>query len=201
MDGGRMSSHPFTAARIEDAMSGSRSSDVWRGAVAGAVGGLVGSTAMVAFNHALSALGVGRNDQGWRQQHRRAQAEPNETDGTIADEPASEKVASNAVEALTGTPLDDGGKKAGGMLVHHAFGATMGALYGAAAARVPQLAAGAGLPYGAFVWVTGAEVGVPLAGLSKPPSAYPPARHAASLGTHLVYGLMVETVRRWMTRR
>lgn len=176
-------------------------SDIWRGALAGAAGGVAGAAAMVGFNHALSALGVGRDDHGRRTPHRRGQAEPNETDGTVPDEPASEKVASNAVEAVTGEPLADRGRKVGGSLVHHAFGAGMGAVYGAAVARLPALAAGAGLPYGALVWITATEIGVPLAGLSKLPSVYPPVRHATSLATHLVYGLTLETVRRWMTRR
>lgn len=178
-----------------------RSDDVWRGAAAGLLGGVVGSAAMVGFNHALSAAGVARDDRGRRKQHRRTDAEPNETDGTIPDEPASEKAVSNLVEGMTGEPLGDRGKKVAGSVAHHAFGATLGALYGAAAARVPRLAAGLGLPYGAFVWLTATEAGVPLARLSKSPDAYPPARHAASLGTHLVFGLTVEAVRRWMTRR
>lgn len=175
--------------------------DIWRGAAAGAIGGLVGSSAMVVFNHLLAATGFGRDDTGRRKQERRVAAKPNDTDGTIADEPASMKVASNVTEAITGKPLGEQGKKIGGPIVHHAFGAVAGALYGAAAARVPQLAAGAGMPYGAFVWLTGPEGGVPLSGLSRSPASYPPQRHAASLATHLVFGAAVEAIRRWMTRR
>lgn len=177
-----------------------RSDDIWRGAAAGAVGGVIGSAAMVCFNHALAASGVGRDDHGRRTQHRRADAEPNETDGTIPDEPASEKAVSNLVETMTGEPLGDRGKKVGGSVAHHAFGATLGAVYGAVAVLYPRIAAGGGLPYGALVWLTATEAGVPLAGLSKPPGAYPPVRHAASLATHLIFGLTVDRVRRWMTR-
>lgn len=156
---------------------------------------------MVGFNHVVAALGVGRHDHGRRKAHRRATAEPNETDGTIPDEPASEKAVSNIVEAVSGKPLSDRGKKIGGTIAHHAFGATLGALYGAAATRVPRLAIGAGAVYGAVVWLTATEAGVPLAGLSKRPAAYPPARHAASLATHVVFGITVDAVRRWLARR
>ena len=178
-----------------------KSDDIWRGAAAGALGGVIGSAAMVCFNHALSAAGVGRDDRGRRKQDRRAHAEPNETDGTIPDEPASEKSVSNLVETMTGASLGDRGKKVGGSLAHHAFGATLGAVYGAAAARFPRIAAGGGLPYGAFVWLTATEAGVPLAGLSKHPAEYPLERHASSLATHLVFGLTVERVRSWIARR
>lgn len=177
-----------------------RSDDIRRGAAAGALGGLIGSAAMVCFNHALAAAGIGRDDRGRRKPHRHADAEPNETDGTIPDEPASEKAVSNLVETMTGEPLGDRGKKVGGSIAHHAFGATLGAVYGAAAALFPRIAAGGGLPYGAVVWLTATEAGVPLARLSKPPDAYPLVRHAGSLGTHLVFGLTVEGMRRWMTR-
>jgi hypothetical protein len=175
--------------------------DVWRGAVAGAIGGAVASSAMVLFNHLLGSTGFGQQDRGRRKQHRRTDAKPNETDGTTSDEPASEKVASNVAEAISGEALSDRERKIGGSIVHHAFGAAAGALYGAAAARMPALAAGGGLPYGALVWVAGPEVGLPLTGLSRRPSEYPPSRHVASLATHLVFGGTVEAVRRSMTRR
>ena len=167
-----------------------------RGAVAGMVGGVVGSTAMVVFNRLLAETGFGRQDLGARKQHRHVEGKPNTTDGTIADEPASEKAASYVAEAVTTTPLDDHGKKIGGSLAHHAFGAMTGAFYGAVVSRVPQFAAGAGAPYGALVWLTAAEIGMPLTGLAKKPWAYRRERHAASFATHLVFGLILEATRR-----
>ena len=178
-----------------------RGAEIWRSAAAGALGGVIGSSAMVLFNHLLASTGFGRHDLGRRAQQRRIDAKPNDTDGTIADEPASRKVASNLTQAALGKPLGERGRRIGGPLVHHAFGAVAGAVYGAAAARSPRVAAGGGMPYGALVWLAGAEAGVPLAKLSYPPTSYPPARHAASLATHLVFGATVETVRRLMTRR
>lgn len=176
-------------------------SDMWQGAVAGAIGGTIASSAMVVFNRLIAATGFAEEDRGRRDQHRRVDAKPNDADGTISDEPATEKAASNIAEAVTGRPLDEEEKRTYGPVVHHAFGAVMGALYGAAAARVPQLAAGGGLPYGAFVWMTSAEAGLPLTGLSRRPDAYPWTRHAASLASHLAYGATLEAVRRIMTRR
>ena len=175
--------------------------NMWRGAAAGALGGAVGASAMVLTNHLLGAMGFGEEDRGRRKPHRRANAKPNDADGTISDEPASEKAAENITEAVTGHRLSEDEKKVGGQIAHHAFGVAAGALYGMMAAKAPQLGVAGGLPYGAFVWLAGPEIGLPLAGLSRSPTSYPPARHAASLATHLVFGGTVELVRRWMTRR
>ena len=186
-------------ARAMLQLSGMKS-DILAGAAAGAVGGVIGSTAMVLVNHALAATGFGREDLGARKQHRHDRGKPNETDGTISDEPASEKGVSKLVEATTGHQLGDTGKKVGGTLAHHAFGAVVGAMYGAAVASAPRLAVGSGAAYGAFVWLSAAEIALPLAGLAKRPTRYPAERHVASLATHLVFGLTVEGVRRWMSR-
>lgn len=175
-------------------------SDLLIGAAAGAAGGIAGAAAMVIFNHLLAGAGFGRHDLGARKQHRHVHGKPNETDGTIADEPASEQVASKLVEATTGEELGDRGKKIGGTLGHYLFGAAAGALYGAAVSRTPRLAAAAGAPYGALVWVTAVEMALPLSGFAKPPTAYRAERHLASFGTHIVFGVTLEGVRRWMTR-
>lgn len=178
-----------------------RTSSIWRGAAAGAIGGAVGSSTMVLFNHLLASTGFGREDLGRRQQHRRLDAKPNDADGTIPDEPATEKAASNLTELATGTPLSERGQRTLGPVLHHVFGAAVGAVYGAAAARAPQVAAGGGLPYSALVWIGAAETGLPLVGLSRFPAAYPWTRHVASLLSHFAFGATLETIRRTMTRR
>ncbi|HEY0872911.1 MAG TPA: DUF1440 domain-containing protein [Vicinamibacterales bacterium] len=176
-------------------------SNVWRGLAAGAIGGAIGSSAMVLFNHLLGSSGFGRDDPGRHDQHRRTDAKPNDTDGTISDEPATEKAASNLHEAATNERLNGPEKRTAGSILHHAFGAMVGAAYGAATARVPQLAAGGGVPYGVLVWAAAAETGLPLVGLAKPPASYRWERHAASLASHLAFGATLEAVRRSMTRR
>ena len=70
------------------------SSSAWRGMAAGGVGGIVGSAAMLLFNRALATTGFGDDDLGRHHQERRVAAKPNDSDGTIADEPASRKAAS-----------------------------------------------------------------------------------------------------------
>lgn len=171
-------------------------SDVWRGALAGAAGGALGSSAMLLCNRALGASGFAPDDVGRHHSEHHRDAKPNDSDGTIADEPATRKAASRMTELATGEPLDERGKDTGGWLFHHAFGAVVGALYGAAAAKYPALTSGFGIPFGATVWLTAAEAGMPMMGLAKAPVSYPPERHVGSLLSHLVYGVTVEATRK-----
>ena len=156
---------------------------------------------MVAFNHLLASTGFGNEDLGEHHQHRRLDAKPNDSDGTIADEPASRQMASITAETVAGRHLSEHEKDAAGPVFHYGFGALAGAIYGALAARAPQVTAGAGVPYGAAVFLTAAELALPMAGLARKPTTYPPARHVASLATHLVYGATLEAVRRRLMRR
>jgi len=156
---------------------------------------------MLLFNRALGATGFGDDDLGRHHQERRVAAKPNDSDGTIADEPASRKAASRTAEALTGEPLTERQKDAAGSLFHYGFGAVVGAIYGATAAMSPKVTTGAGVPYGAAVFLAAGEIGVPGTGLSRKPSDYPPSRHAAALATHVVFGLTLEAVRRMLMRR
>lgn len=166
------------------------------GIVAGVVGGIVGSTAMVLFNHLLAATGFGSDDDGRHDRQRRVDAKPNDTDGTISDEPASIKASAGAVEAMTGERLPEPVRRSLGLAAHHAFGAVVGGLYGAAASATPAVTVGGGAPYGTVVWLTAAEVGLPLAGLARRPPDYPASRHVASLASHIVFGVTTEAVRR-----
>ena len=58
------------------------------------------------------------------------------------------------------------------------------------------LTVGAGLPYGASIWIVADEGVVPALGLSKSPAEYPLSIHAYALASHFVYGLTTELVRR-----
>lgn len=178
-----------------------RGDDVWRGAVAGAIGGAVGASAMVLFNHLLARTGFAEQDLGRHHRQHRVDAKPNDSDATVSDEPATRRAASRVAAGVAGRPLTEREKDVGGPIVHHLFGAANGALYGALAARVPAVAAGGGTLFGGALWLGAAEIGLPLARLARPPQAYPGERHAASFLSHLVFGATAEAVRRILTRR
>lgn len=171
------------------------------GALAGAIGGLAGSWAMVQFNHLIAPNGNASDRPGDRHAHRRADARPNDTDGTIPDEPGSMQAASAIAEPVLGRELTEGEKEVGGPIVHYLFGALAGAFYGASAELRPETTAGAGIPFGASVWLAADEIGMPLAGFATNPAHYPLSRHAAAFGTHLVFGVTVEAVRRLLRGR
>lgn len=172
-----------------------RDSNPVLGAVAGAIGGVAASWAMIQFNKAL-----GGTDDPRANRHRR-RATPSDMDATLSDKPASIKVAENVAEPVVRRELDEREEDVGGTLVHYAFGAAMGALYGAATEWKPSAAAMAGLPFGIAVWVAADEIGLPVTGLSKKPTDYPASRHLSSFGSHLVFGLATELVRRSFRRR
>lgn len=167
------------------------------GALAGAVGGLAGSWAMVRFNHLVHPEGGG-SDRPGRDRHaeHRQDALPNDTDGTFPDEPGSRQAASAVAEPILGRPLTEQEKDIGGPVMHYLFGVAMGALYGASAELKRETTVGAGIPFGTGVWLAADELGMTVAGFAESPTEYPLSRHAAALGSHVVFGLTVEGVRR-----
>jgi len=104
-------------------------------------------------------------------------------------------------ETVTDIKFSKQQKQKGGAAVHYAFGAVMGAVYGAAAEVAPPVKSLAALPYGAALFVGADEIVLPVLGLSKKSTEYPLSRHLSGLGQHLVYGATVELVRRGMRER
>lgn len=180
-----------------------READVWRGLAAGLVGGLVASWVMNGFQKMWS-----RNTEGIEKPHGAQSLKPSGGHEAVdeirraphadseAQEDATEKIASAISEGVFHHQLTKDEKIVAGAAVHYAYGAAMGAFYGVAAELVPQVSAGAGLPFGAVFWIAADEVAVPLLGLADEPTEYPLSTHAYALCSHLVYGLTAEAVRR-----
>jgi putative membrane protein len=155
---------------------------ILRGALAGAIAGIVGAYAMERFQ----AL--------WAETQERAR--PTESAHAAKDEPTTVKAAERVAEAVLHAELPEEVKPAAGEVVHYGMGAFSGAIYGAVAEVVPLARAGNGLLFGALLWWLADNTAVPALGLSKRPSAYPPSTHAYALSSHLVYGFVTEAVRR-----
>ena len=79
-------------------------------------------------------------------------------------------------------------------LLHFAFGAAMGALYGAYAQSLEARRSGAA--FGASVWLAADEIAMPVLGLSQSTVQRPLEMHLQSLVAHLVYGAITELARR-----
>ena len=180
-----------------------KSSDPLKGMIAGAAGGLVASWVMNQFQSLLS-----RTTHGVERPHGAQslqQGSPRHGLARVLRERGRDREADNAAvrtavvvsEHLFGVELAEREKKEmAGAVIHYAFGVATGVLYGAAAEMLPASTAGAGLPFGAAVWMVADEMVVPAIGLSKPPTEYPLSTHASALASHLVYGLTTEIVRR-----
>ena len=144
-----------------------------RGALAGGLAGVVASFAMNRFQAVVPRPGSGGGG-----------------------DPATVKAA----ERVAGHGIPRAGKARAGEAVHYGFGAALGMAYGAAAEAEPWVTAGFGLPYGGAVAVIADEALVPAAGLSGPPWQSPPATHAYSIASHLVFGVALEAARRVLLR-
>lgn len=166
---------------------------LWKGVVAGAAGGLAAAWVMNQFqtgwSKATKALQQSKTPQGEQERQSSDDAE----DATM-------KTASKISEKVFNRSLSREQKKKLGPVVHYAFGASVGAVYGGLAEIEPRATLGAGLPYGAAVFVGADEIAVPAFGLSKPPKEYPASAHIYGLASHLVYGLSLEIARRGIRR-
>lgn len=175
---------------------------IWKGLAAGAAGGLVAAAVMNRFQALLSRL-AGREERSHGAQSLQ-QGSPRQGIGLelraagkdAPDDDATERLANAVSVKISGRELTASEKAAAGTAFHYAMGATSGALYGALAEFAPAATSGAGLPFGAAVWLVADEALVPAAGLSKSPEEYPLSIHAYSFASHLVFGLTAEVVRR-----
>jgi hypothetical protein len=167
------------------------SDSVWKSMAAGAIGGLVGSFAMNQFQAAASAVG---ESAARKERERKGLAEREERRESGGDD-ATIQAAKAISSAVFDHELAEDEKKWAGPLVHYGLGTAPGAFYGAFATITP-IQAGAGMGYGAAVWVFADEIAVPLAGFSGPPAETPLSGHINALASRLVYGLVTHFTRR-----
>jgi putative membrane protein len=92
--------------------------------------------------------------------------------------------------------LPENKKPLAGNVVHYAFGASVGALYGGVAAVVPRVTTAVGLSFGVAVWLGAHVILVPALGLAEPPTRRPLSKEGLEFLLHLVYGAVTEIVRR-----
>ena len=165
--------------------------EVWKGMVAGLVGGLVASWTMNQFQALLSKWGESRKQDTHPQQ----QESPSDM-----DKPATLKMAEKLAHAVLHRELRSDEEKIAEPLVHYVYGTAWGGIYGALAEAEPVTAKAVGLPFGAALWLAGDEIAVPAFGLSKGPTEYPVSSHLQALASHVVYGVTTDLVRRGMLK-
>jgi putative membrane protein len=91
-------------------------------------------------------------------------------------------------------------KPKGGQIVHFAFGAGMGALYGLLAERFSPVTVGSGALFGVAVYAGAHGLAVPALDLAPSPLKNAPAQEGTELVSHLAYGMVTDAVRRVLTK-
>jgi hypothetical protein len=158
----------------------------FRGIGAGLVGGVIAAGAM-----SLVHKGLGGFTSGPRRSV--PTAEQQSEDATV-------KVADGIIRWLVNRPVPEDKKLLAANIVHYAFGAGVGGLYGGIAEVAPRVTVAFGLPFGVAVWLGAHVIMVPALGLAAPPTRQPPPKEALEFFLHLVYGAVTEVVRRLVRR-
>ena len=165
---------------------------VLRGILAGAIGGLVGAWVMNGF-----IAGAKQMQQTMKSPEEKARKEAEQAGQQGEEsEDSTMKVADTVAWLATGQHLSKEGKQKGGPIVHYAFGALMGGLYGGLAELSEAATSGAGAGFGTGLFVAADEVMVPALGLAKPPAQQPASDQVTHWAAHIVYGGTVELIRR-----
>jgi len=160
------------------------------GIVAGIAGGLVASWIMNEFMESAGPP-LQKALQGEEASPRQQPQQDEKPDD------ATMKTADAVVSAVTGgRHLSHEEREKGGPIVHYAFGAIMGGVYGAVAEGIPGTTFGFGTAFGTALFAGADLVAVPALNLSGSAGDAPVSSLATPFAAHLVYGAATEAVRR-----
>lgn len=168
-----------------------RKRSAWKGIVAGVAGGLAGAYTMGLFAKLCTKASEKVNDPQRHKELQRAAADAHESTAKTAD---------RLLRPVLGRRLTSSERDTAKPIVHYGFGSVVGGLYGASTEYLPVTKSLAGAPFGAAVFVGGHSLALPALNLTKKNREYPLALHATEFGSHLVYGVTMEGVRRLVRR-
>ena len=152
---------------IEEAAPPRRTRSVWKGFLAGAIGGLVGAAAKAAGEAVY----------------------PPRTQGQIPP-PAV------LVNRMAGRTLTETEEEFSVQAIHWGFGALAGGVYGALAEYQPAVTRRLGASFGLTLCGVTRASALPMMGLTERPGDQPAREHASELLTHVIYGVTTELTRR-----
>jgi putative membrane protein len=151
----------------EASASSRRKRSLFKGFLAGAIGGLVGSGAKAAAEAVY----------------------PPRTQGQIPP-PAV------LVNRMSDRPLTEKEEEVSVRAIHWGFGALVGGVYGALAEYQPAITSRLGASFGLTLCGITHASALPMMGLTETPENQPAREHATELVTHAIYGVTTEVVRR-----
>lgn len=151
---------------------------VWRGVVAGAVGGLFGSLVLEAFMVGAQSL---------HEKHLKTE---------LDQSGPAHQVADLLARKMTNTPSSGTDRAIAGEAVHYAFGAVVGGFYGGLSEYLPWTRFGAGALFGTGVFLAADELSMPALGLVAKPTQETAQGQAEHWLAHLAYGVSTELARK-----
>ena len=163
--------------------------EIWKGVAAGVAAGLVGTIFMTGFMGLCEKSGEFVKEEFEDRSRRQQQEQRGE------QEPPTDKVASDLSKNIFQRELEGDTKRLAGNAVHYGFGAAIGGIYGALAELYPALTTGHGTLYGSTVWLGADELALPALGYTPSPQERAMSEHIYGASSHVVYGLVTETVR------
>jgi putative membrane protein len=169
----------------------SKQKSLWRGVLAGIAGGLAAAWMMNEF-----MAGPGQELQQAVQsdeENRQQQAHSGEP-----KEDATMKAAENIVRTATGRHLSYPEEEKAGPIVHYAFGALTGGLYGGLAEYSSVVTSGFGTSFGGVLFSSADFLAVPALHLAPSPMDQPASAQASPFAAHIIYGVTTELVRRML---
>lgn len=104
-------------------------------------------------------------------------------------------------EKIAGHQLSPVTKHVAAETIHWTFGAATGAAYGALAEFYPAATARDGATFGMTLAALTHEGALPALGLSAPPEEQTAREKYSEIATHVVFGVVAETVRRTIRKR
>ena len=183
-------------------MSRNRSS-AWKGLVAGAAGGLVGTVVMTQFQKTWQKAAEKRQFGDNQRRKDSARLERTSEQREEQREDATMKAAGKLARAA-GRELTREEREKVSPLIHYGFGTAMGALWGMAMETSPRAIRSQRVPlfgsiFGSALFLGADELAVPALRLGE--AAEKPSSHLYGWASHLVYGLTAEFVRRQVRTR
>ena len=103
-------------------------------------------------------------------------------------------------DKLSGGDLTETQKTVASETIHWVFGAAAGAAYGALAEFYPAATARDGANFGMTLMALTHEGALPALGLSAEPADQTNREKASEMATHVVFGFVTETVRRYVRK-
>jgi uncharacterized membrane protein YagU involved in acid resistance len=160
----------------------------------GIAGGLAGALLLSAVSRVLPGLRVRRTEVslGLSEDPAPTLAQALALAQSPGPEGLAEQFAFKVAAGIFGQDIGPRVRLAG-RLVHLAYGAAWGMLYGLLQATYRRPPAASGATYGLVVWLVGPVFLVPAMRLMGKPSEEPAARSVALIAGHLVYGVALAT--------